>query len=93
MQGVEYLAPGDVFGEQQLFESKPDGEVLALDPTEVVAVPLDVVKKAARSEPAFTMEFEYIKGGVDVLAAAYLAYDQPMDGWYSSWPKITEEGK
>lgn len=37
---------------------------------------------AYEPEPAFTMEFEYTKEGVDVLAAAYLAYDKPMDGWY-----------
>lgn len=60
---LEYLGPGDVFGEQQLFESKPDGEVLALDPTEVVAVPIDVVKKAARSEPGFTMALLQIVSG------------------------------
>lgn len=40
------------------------------------------VLDAYEPEPAFTMEFEYAKGGVDVLAAAYLAYDEPMDGWY-----------
>ena len=28
------------------------------------------------------MEFEFIKSGIDVLAAAHLAYDEPMDGWY-----------
>ena len=37
---------------------------------------------AYEPEPAFTMEFEYTKDGVDVLAAAYLAYDEGMDGWY-----------
>jgi hypothetical protein len=37
---------------------------------------------AYEPEPAFTMEFEYMKGGVDVLAAAYLLFDEPMDGWY-----------
>lgn len=52
---LDYLGQGDIFGEQQLFESKPDGEVLALDPTEVVAVPMDVVKKLVRSEPTFAM--------------------------------------
>lgn len=44
----------------------------------------DTVLDAYEPEPAFTMEFEYVKGGVDVLAAAYLAYDEPMDGWYLS---------
>jgi hypothetical protein len=44
----------------------------------------DAVLDAYEPEPAFTMEFEYIKGGIDVLAAAYLAYDKPMDGWYLS---------
>ena len=44
----------------------------------------DTVLDAYEPEPAFTMEFEYMKGGVDVLAAAYLAYDEPMDGWYLS---------
>mgnify|MGYP001019040834 CR=1 FL=1 len=39
---------------------------------------------AYEPEPAFTMEYEFIKGGVDVLAAAFLAYDEPMDGWYLS---------
>lgn len=52
---LEYMGPGDLFGEQQLFESKPDGEAVALDPTEVVAVPLDIVKKAARADPTFAM--------------------------------------
>ena len=33
-------------------------------------------------EPAFTMEFEYSSDGVNVLAAAYLAYDEGLDGWY-----------
>lgn len=42
----------------------------------------DTVLDAYEPEPAFTMEFEYVKGGVDVLAAAYLAFDEPMDGWY-----------
>lgn len=42
----------------------------------------EIVLDAYEPEPAFTMEFEYMKGGVDVLAAAYLAYDEPMDGWY-----------
>lgn len=42
----------------------------------------ETVLDAYEPEPAFTMEFEYVKGGVDVLAAAYLAYDGPMDGWY-----------
>ena len=42
----------------------------------------DNVLDAYEPEPAFTMEFEYMKGGIDVLAAAYLAYDEPMDGWY-----------
>lgn len=37
---------------------------------------------AYEPEPAFTMEFEYVKGGVDVLAAAYLLFNEPMDGWY-----------
>ena len=37
---------------------------------------------AYEPEPAFTMEYEYGKGGVDVLAAAYLLFDEPMDGWY-----------
>lgn len=40
------------------------------------------VLDAYEPEPAFTMEFEFTKDGVDVLAAAYLAYDEPMDGWY-----------
>ena len=44
----------------------------------------DTVLDAYEPEPAFTMEFEYMKCGVDVLAAAYLAYDEPMDGWYLS---------
>lgn len=52
---LEYVGAGDVLGEQQLFESKPDGEIVALDPTEVVAVPLDIVKKLARSEATFAM--------------------------------------
>jgi hypothetical protein len=42
----------------------------------------ETVLDAYEPEPAFTMEFEYVKGGVDVLAAAYLAFDEPMDGWY-----------
>jgi len=42
----------------------------------------ETVLDAYEPEPAFTMEFEVVKGGVDVLAAAYLAYDEPMDGWY-----------
>jgi hypothetical protein len=37
---------------------------------------------AYEPEPAFTMEFEYTLGGVDVLAAAYLAFDEGLDGWY-----------
>ncbi len=37
---------------------------------------------AYEPEPAFTMEFEFAKDGVDVLAAAYLAYDEGLDGWY-----------
>lgn len=44
----------------------------------------ECVLDAYEPEPAFTMEFEYTKDGIDVLAAAYLAYDQPMDGWYLS---------
>ncbi len=44
----------------------------------------ECVLDAYEPEPAFTMEFEYTKEGIDVLAAAYLAYDQPMDGWYLS---------
>jgi hypothetical protein len=35
-------------------------------------------------EPPFSMEFEFAQGGIDVLAAAYLCYDAPMDGWYLS---------
>ena len=42
----------------------------------------ETILDAYEPEPAFTMEFEFVKGGVDVLAAAYLAYDAPMDGWY-----------
>ncbi len=42
----------------------------------------EIVLDAYEPEPAFTMEFEYMKGGIDVLAAATLAYDEPMDGWY-----------
>ena len=44
----------------------------------------ECVLDAYEPEPAFTMEFEYAKDGIDVLAAAYLAYDQSMDGWYLS---------
>jgi hypothetical protein len=43
-------------------------------------------------EPAFTMEFEYTKDGVDVLAAAYLAYDEGLDGWYLA-DRIEDEAK
>ena len=42
----------------------------------------ECVLDAYEPEPAFTMEFEFTKDGIDVLAAAYLAYDEPMDGWY-----------
>ena len=42
----------------------------------------ETILDAYEPEPAFTMEFDYIKDGIDVLAAAFLAYDQPMDGWY-----------
>jgi hypothetical protein len=42
----------------------------------------DCVLDAYEPEPAFTMEFEFVQGGIDVLAAAYMAYDEPMDGWY-----------
>jgi len=42
----------------------------------------ECVLDAYEPEPAFTMEFEFTKDGIDVLAAAHLAYDQPMDGWY-----------
>ncbi len=42
----------------------------------------EAILDAYEPEPAFTMEFEFIKSGIDVLAAAHLAYDEPMDGWY-----------
>ena len=42
----------------------------------------ECVLDAYEPEPAFTMEFEFTKDGIDALAAAYLAYDEPMDGWY-----------
>jgi hypothetical protein len=49
---------------------------------ETESVEGDNVLDAYEPEPAFTMEFEYIKDGVNVLAAAYLAYDKPLDGYY-----------
>jgi hypothetical protein len=42
----------------------------------------EAVLDAYEPEPAFTMEFEFAGDGIDVLAAAYMAYDEPMDGWY-----------
>lgn len=44
----------------------------------------ECVLDAYEPEPPFTMEFEFTKDGVNVLAAAYLAYDEPLDGWYLS---------
>lgn len=52
---VEYVGSGDVIGEQQLFESRPDGDIVSLESTEAVRVPLELVKKLARSEPSFTL--------------------------------------
>jgi hypothetical protein len=57
-------------------------EELKMLRAEAEGVEGDHVLDAYEPEPAFTMEFEYIKGGVDVLAAATLAYDETMDGWY-----------
>ena len=33
-------------------------------------------------EPALSMNIEFTKDGVDVLAALYLKYDEEQDGWY-----------
>ena len=34
------------------------------------------------TEPAISMNIEFTKDGVDVLAALYLKYDEEQDGWY-----------
>ena len=34
------------------------------------------------AEPALSMDIEFTKDGVDVLAALYLEFDEEQDGWY-----------
>lgn len=34
------------------------------------------------TEPALSMDIEFTKDGVDVLAALFLEYDEEQDGWY-----------
>lgn len=34
------------------------------------------------TEPALSMDIEFTKDGVDVLAALYLEFDEEQDGWY-----------
>ena len=34
------------------------------------------------TEPALSMDIEFTKDGVDVLAALKLEFDEEMDGWY-----------
>ena len=34
------------------------------------------------TEPALSMNIEFTKDGVDVLAALYLKFDEEQDGWY-----------
>lgn len=33
-------------------------------------------------EPPVSLNLEFTKGGIDVLAAAELKYDEALDGWY-----------
>ena len=34
------------------------------------------------TEPAISMNIEFTKDGVDVLAALFLEFDEEQDGWY-----------
>ena len=34
------------------------------------------------TEPAISMDIEFTKDGVDVLAALFLEFDEEQDGWY-----------
>ena len=34
------------------------------------------------TEPALSLDIEFTKDGVDVLAALYLEFDEEQDGWY-----------
>lgn len=50
---LDYVGQGDVFGEQCLFESNPDGQAIALEAIETVRVPAALVKKLLASNVAF----------------------------------------